>query len=116
MKLPIAAAVFVAAFFLPAHAQQVIPSTPDISIGATSTLDVGIPGRRANWIALKNDCADEVYFDLRGARDRDAQKFPLRLDTGESFSGSFNLAGSIEASASSGASGACTFTVVFGSR
>jgi len=102
-----------------AHAQQVVPSTPDISIGATSTLDVGIPGGRANWVHLQNQCADTaIYFDLRGARDRAANIFPLRLPAAtspdSSFQANFTLAGSIEASASSGASGTCTFTVLFG--
>jgi len=86
-------AVILAAFSLPAHGQQVVPTTPDISVTNTATLDIPIPGGRANWIALKNDCADELYFDLRGARDG-AQNHPLRLDTGESFSGSFRLSGS----------------------
>ncbi len=120
MKYLLIAAV--AAFSLPAYSQTIIPTTPDISIGNTATLDIAIPGRRANFVAIKNDCSDVVYFDLNGAllgraaspAGVNARDFGLRLDTAESFSGRFKLSGSIEASASSGASGACTFTVVLG--
>lgn len=119
MKYLLSVAVL-AAFSLPAFAQTIIPTTPDISIGNTSTVDVVIPGGRANYVAVKNDCTDVVYFDLGGAlgnktsSTQDERDFGLRLGSGESFSGSFKLAGSFEASASSGASGSCTFTVVLG--
>lgn len=107
----------------PASAQQALlqplQSTPDISVGQSSTLDVAIPGGRiARWISLRNDCSSPLYFSLVGtprpmSSATSSTRPPLRLGNGESFTGHLDLRGSIMASADVAATAACTFTVIF---
>ena len=54
-------------------------STPDISIAATATAEVLFFGPPAFRIYLKNDCADDLYFDLRSIREGNSNLYPLRL-------------------------------------
>ena len=114
---------FLAALLLaPATAAQVSihSSTPDIRIDSTATADIAVPGGvGATWLYVKNDCQSVIYFDLnRPAGGRDASNaYPIRLGTGETFSGAFRLGTVI--GASHGATKEtettqCTVTVVFG--
>jgi len=134
LAFAIAAAAFGAVFFwgqfagsAAAHAQmQVLPSTPDISItvGATTSIQVPGPGgaaagsapQPANWISIKNDCADAVYFDLSPPPIAAAagDDYGIRLNSGETFTGSFAMFDVIGASPAAGNTVACTVTVVFG--
>ncbi|MBS4050725.1 MAG: hypothetical protein KGZ69_05940 [Methylomonas sp.] len=109
--------VWVLAALMAAHsiamAQMIaLPSTPDISVGATSTGSIVVPGGPASFVSIKNDCADALYFDLRGARDAAANDYPLKLELGESFTGNIAIT-SLGVSAESGATVTCTFTVQF---
>ena len=102
----------------PAYGQrwQMVPSTPDISVSATSTLDVVFTEYRNNktiggvdWVSIKNDCADTLYFALRPPHtSKSATDYPLRLGPGESFSVEAFVA---SIGASNDNSSACTFTL-----
>lgn len=97
----------------PAMAFQTIGSTRDISVTASATADFPVPGGRANWIWIKNDCSDDLYFDLHGTdRVADAFEYPLRLKQAEAIELEMRVA-AIGVSPAAGA-GACTFTVIFG--
>jgi len=91
----------------------VIPSTPDISVGASSTVDVAIPGGRADFFAIKNDCSDSVYFSIYRSTTTEENDYFLRLDSNESFTADMIVFG-IGASAASGNTASCTFTLILG--
>ncbi len=103
--------VFVALFIYGislAHAEfEPMTSTPDILLGDSSTSD-HVLSHRARWIYLKNDCTQDVYFDLRGRPQ--TSNYPLRLKSGESFTARMFLK-TVGASPGAGASG-CTITII----
>lgn len=110
MRNKLRTAAFIAALFWAPFAfggaMIVQPSTPDNSIGATTSADFQLPGAPWHWIAIKNDCATALYFDLRSvAANAD---FDLRLEPAESFSGSFAV---YTVAVSNDGSSACTFTI-----
>ncbi len=96
----------------PGWAFSPLPSTPDIAVASNATADIAIPGQRADWVFIRNDCAGDVYFDLRDARDGATNDHPLRLAQDQQFSAEMTLFGAIEASPAGGNS-ACTITVIF---
>ena len=110
MKNSLRTAAFLAALlwapFSFAQTLIVQSSTPDISISASTSADFPLPGRPWHWIALKNDCATTLYFDLR-TQSADAD-FDLRLESNESFSGPFLV---YSVAVSNDGSSACTFTL-----
>ena len=91
----------------------VIPTTTDISVGASSTVDVIIPGGRADFFAIKNDCSSTLYFSIYRSSTTTESDYFLRLDTNESFTADMIVFG-IGASAASGNSAACAFTLILG--
>ena len=91
----------------------VIPSTPDISVGASSTVDVVIPGGRADFFAIKNDCSSTLYFSIYRSTTTTESDYFLRLDSDESFTADMIVFG-IGASAAAGNSAACLFTLILG--
>ena len=97
-----------------AQTLQTVPSTPDIAVTATATMEVTfnhIQGP-ARFVAIKNDCSDTLYFDLRRAPDGNTNNYPLRLGSGESFNIHMNIY-TVGASPAAGNS-ACTFTLILG--
>ena len=90
-----------------------IPTTPDISVGASSTVDVIIPGGRADFFAIKNDCSDSVYFSIYRSSTTVENDYFLRLDANEAFDADMIVFG-IGASAAAGNSSTCTFTLMLG--
>lgn len=93
---------------------RALPSTPDIAVGGTSqvTLDIlAFLGAPPSWVYLKNDCADAIYFDLRGNRDASANDFPLRLGQGEVFQLAMPLT-TLAASHGQASTASCTFTLM----
>lgn len=99
----------------PAKSEQVIyqtvPSTPDIPVTAGATSVWNVPGGRASFVWIKNDCTGDLYFDLNPKANGDVSH-PIRLKTGEEFRGSFNI-GAVGVTPGT-FTGACTFTVQFG--
>ena len=93
-------------------AMRAMRSTPDISVSSTATATIPAPDGTAEWVSIKNDCADALYFDLRQGRDDSANRFPLRLELGETFTAAIRL-NAVSVSAESSASGTCTFTIQF---
>lgn len=111
-------ALFALAVILPLAARAEIfipvPSTPDISIAASTSAEIWFPkvtGGRVNWIYIKNDCATTLYFDLRGDRLSQVETgtdFPLRLEATESFTGTLQV---YAVGVSNDGAAACTFTL-----
>lgn len=99
--------VLVAVFSFSAHAQQAMPSTPDISISGSATADVAFQGK-ASYVYVKNDCASDVYFNFGGKNH--GSSHPLRLKQGEVFEGAV-VARGMGVSSSTSAT-ACTFTLM----
>ena len=97
-----------------AQAQNALRSTPDIAIAATSTGTFVFPGGPATRVSVKNDCVDDLYFDLRPGResiDSDSNAFPILLKQAETFTFTGNLF-SIGVSHGSASTASCTFTLV----
>ena len=95
-------------------------SRPDIRIDSTATAEIAVPGGfGATWLYVKNDCQSAIYFDLNppaGGADG-SNAYPIRLDTGETFSGAFRLGSVIGAShgaTKDAETTQCTVTAVFG--
>jgi ABC-type Fe3+-hydroxamate transport system substrate-binding protein len=102
---------------LPAFAQTAtplfpLPSTPNIAIGNTATLAVVVPQGPARYVFVRNDCTQDLIFDLRGARDAAANLFPLRLKTNQEFA--TNMQVMVVAASAGNAASSCTFTLQFG--
>ena len=104
---------------VPANAQaiwQLVPSTPDISVSSTATLDIVFTERLSNatirnveWVSLKNDCSDTLYFALRPPHEaKSALDYPIRLAPGESFTVEARIS---SIGVSNDNSSACTFTL-----
>ncbi|KKM87889.1 hypothetical protein LCGC14_1264330 [marine sediment metagenome] len=91
----------------------VIPTTVDISVGASSTVDVIIPGGRADFFAIKNDCSSTLYFSIYRSSTTTESDYFLRLDTNESFTADMIVFG-IGASAAVGNTASCAFTLILG--
>lgn len=90
-----------------------VPSTPDISISNTATTDVSFDFPSVGWIYVRNDCSNDLYFDLMGAPTvSSTTSYPLRLKQNQSFSGPFKVY-SLGVSPSSSAS-SCSFTLQLG--
>ena len=118
--------VFLAVLFAvqPSFAQRtsnpmIIPmkSTPDMQVQQNVTLDVIFP-TFVNYIAIKNECASDLYFDLGGydfsvVGPVSPDAYSLRLSSGESFSGFWRTLG-IGVSPAVGNTTACTFTLLLG--
>lgn len=89
---------------------QTMPSTPDLSVSATSTAEYQVhpsrEGSKANWFTLKNDCASTLYFAITPGT-RGNSDYPLRLEPGESFTMEGPL---FSVGASNDGASACTFT------
>lgn len=87
---------------------RTINVTPDMSVSSNSSADfvLPIPGG-ADYIAIKNDCTNTLYFNL-SPTTKDATDYGLRLDAAQSFSGPFKV---YTVSASNSSSAACTFTM-----
>lgn len=108
-----------------AHAQnyvgffQPVPSTPNLSVTATATTSVVVPSAQnggpgsARYVAIKNDCASPLFFDLNFLNTSGTQHYPIRLNGGESFSAPFNI-NTVSASPGSGNAVTCTFTLMLG--
>jgi len=101
---------------VPAQAQslKMQPSTPDMSVTGTATAHFNIIGHlgvAAQWFAIKNDCTQPLYFDLRDQRDGAAVQRGLKLKAGESFSMRAQL-NALVASPDSDGGAACTFTLM----
>ena len=89
-----------------------VPATNDISLTGAASAEYrfsGTPGGIVNWIAIKNNCTGDLSFGLRSTRDSTDTRFPIRLKTGESFSGPFQIF-SVLASNLTGAT--CSFNIV----
>ena len=101
-------------FALPAMALQTVPSTRDILLTGAATANFAVPGGRASFVSIKNDCADDIYFDIYGISRSpdDTFQYPIRLKGGESFSMTTPI-NSVGASPA-GALTTCTFTIIFG--
>ena len=114
------AAISVAAWFWFGTARatdflQVIPSTNDLTVTASATARFPIPGKRANWVWIRNDCATDLYFDLNPkVADSSglATEYPIRLAQDQIFSGYLQVA-SIGVSPASGTV-SCTFSLQAG--
>ncbi len=90
-------------------AQQIMPSTPDMSVGSASTADFVIPQTfRPNFVWLKNDCSTRLYFNFNPTPARATADYPLRLESGEIFTGPMRVV--ILGVKNEGGS-ACTFTL-----
>ncbi len=66
---------FMAVFSFSAHAGQAFSTTPDISISGSATSEVSF-GRKSSWLYVRNDCADDLYFDFKTGLN---PSYPLRL-------------------------------------
>jgi hypothetical protein len=89
-------------------------TTPDISIAATSTRNVFLFSTPSRWTWIKNDCADDLYFDLRGSRDsvdNPNNAYPLMLKNTETFEWKGHLY-SLGVSHGSASTASCTFTLI----
>ena len=109
----VAAFLFIVGTAFSAEPFTAIPTTPDISVGASSTVDVIIPGGRADFFAIKNDCSDSVYFSIYRSSTTVENDYFLRLDSGEAFDADMIVFG-IGASAAAGNTSTCTFTIMLG--
>ena len=98
---------------------QPLPSTPGLSVTATATSSVVVPNGQnggpgqARYVAIKNDCASALHFDLNFINNSTTQHYPIRLGASESFSAPMSVT-SVAASPASGNSTSCTFTLVLG--
>jgi hypothetical protein len=121
LRLSVALAIVLA--LSPAFAQNSRPSitpvksTPDMIVQQGVTLDVIFPAF-VEYIAIKNECASDLYFDLGGydfseTSPTTPDAYSLRLASGEAFSGFWHTR-SIGVSPASGNTTACTFTLVVG--
>ncbi len=87
MRFPVFLLALVLAF--PANAQRwyTAPSTPDISVSATSTADFSFSRPSVDWVAIKNDCSDTLYFGLAPPNvTHTPGDYPIRLEPGETYS------------------------------
>ncbi len=109
----VAAFLFIVGTAFSAEPFTASPTTPDISVGASSTVDVIIPGGRADFFAIKNDCSESVYFSIYRSSTTVENDYFLRLDSGEAFDADMIVRG-IGASAAVGNSSTCTFTLMLG--
>ncbi len=100
-------------------------STPDISIAATATAEVLFFGPPASYIQIRNDCADDLYFDLNPPTGGVTPQaiYPLRLSgRGLTVSGAasldtetFTFEGrvySLGVSHGSASTASCTYTLI----
>lgn len=97
---------------LGAEVFHVMPSTPDISVTDNATKSVNL-GRGVRWIYLKNDCAQDMYFDLRGRSQAGGYgdgSYPLRLAQDQEFSA--NISTTTLGVSPGILSSSCTFTVI----
>lgn len=98
---------------------QPVPATPNLSVTATATTSVVVPSAQnggagsAKFVAIKNDCASPVFFDLNFINTSGTQHYPIRLNGGESFSAPFNVS-TVAASPASANAVTCTFTLMLG--
>jgi len=106
-----------------------IPTTPDLSVGALATADFVIDSisGRVDWVHIRNDCDTALHFDLNAAVQftfslRATQVYPIRLegttmglasrDT-QWFEGPFRMK---TLSVSNDTNATCTFTLVVGAQ
>ena len=90
-----------------------IPTTPDFSLSASSTLEV-VFARVADWIYIRNHCADDVYFAINPKRaGTDSNIFSLRLKQNEVFVVPLRVH---SVGASSVSTSTCLFTIMVGGR
>ena len=111
MKILLLAA-FIAAFSLPAQAQMIqLPTTPDLAVTASATADFSLKPRQfTDWIYIKNDCAKDLWFDFRGAREGVGRDYPLKLSQNQTFQAFIKL-NSLGVSPDNTGT-ACTFTFI----
>lgn len=114
--------IYLAIFFLasPAFAEswQQIPSTPDITVAASSTVEVVLPSK-VRFVAVKNDCSSDLYFRFTGkSMEKQSEtalglgdNYPVRLKADQSFS--LPIVTHNVGASNSGAS-TCTFTLFLG--
>tara|TARA_Y100000310_G_scaffold87396_3_gene84221 strand:- start:3016 stop:3402 length:387 start_codon:yes stop_codon:yes gene_type:complete len=94
-----------------------VKSTPDQTVSATATTEV-IFKTRVEYIAIKNECASDLYFDLGGydfseSNPTTPNAYSVRLASSEAFSGYWRVL-TLGVSPASGNTAACTFSVVVG--
>ncbi len=112
LKIGFWAVACAAVFTSPLWAAQLyraMPSTGDISVTANATSAIGL-GRGVRWIYIKNDCASDIYLDLRGGSKTDLGVYALRLKGGEVFQAQIGPRTIGVSPADSGA--ACTLTII----
>ena len=113
----LAAVALAAGLFLasPSQAQtrdfQAMRSTPDIAIAATATTEVLFFGSPARRLSIKNDCADDIYFDLRSIRDGNNNLYPVLLKQAETFTFT-GVVHSLGVSHGSSSTASCTYTLI----
>ncbi|KKM55204.1 hypothetical protein LCGC14_1552840, partial [marine sediment metagenome] len=90
-----------------------IPSTPDISIIGTATTEYvfDLVQGPVDWVGIKNDCANSIWFSLTPGEYSDARQFSLRLEPTESFAAPMRLS---SIAASGDGANTCTFTLQLG--
>ena len=109
MKLPLFLLAFLLAFPASAERWLTAKSTPDISVSATSTADFSFSRPSVDWIAIKNDCSDTLYFGLAPPNNtRTSLDYPIRLEPGETYSAEAYVR---SVGASNDNAVACTFTL-----
>lgn len=98
---------------------QPLPTTPGLTVTATATTSVVVPSGQnggpgiARYVAIKNDCASPVNFDLNFVNNTTTQHYGLKLNASESFSAPMQVT-SVAASPASGNAVTCSFTLVLG--
>jgi len=122
MKLWMLAAIL-AAFSFSVQAQGLLrlrSSTPDIAVSSDATPTIRLTkNNRAGerWISIRNDCNSVLYFGLNTtAASATADSYPIRLDTGETFTGRFIMGPTLEAShgaTKDAESTQCTFSLIY---
>ncbi len=103
-------AAFMAALFLPlavwGQSLNVVATTADVTVAGSVTSSVTFPGGPIDWISIKNECSDDVYFDIAGRQD-----YPVRLSTSESFTAHMKT---FSVGVSNGGNSTCTFSIAAG--
>lgn len=99
------------------HNWVILGSTPDISVGATSTNETFFGVSRENPVSvqrimIKNDCAEDLYFGVRGVLTTGDNDTPIRLSQDSSVTITARSIPSVLASPAIGNTVTCTFTLV----
>lgn len=87
-----------------------VPSTPDIAISGNTTAAITFPKaplKGINWLWIKNDCAQPLYFDLTPTTGATGD-YDLRLNQTETFTAQVGIR-TLGVQNKSGV--ACTFTL-----